>query len=353
MDEEFRWEHPFHQLKQSCEKEAQCNVPEEFPDNQQPLLAGTKEKEKEGSMHDELWNKRVKELVEYRDTNSHCRVPCRYESNRALGSWVSKARTQYAYRLKGKKTALTEARIYELDSLGFVWKSGTRSKEGASRDEVWTKRVQELKAYRDRNGHCRVPCRYESNKALGCWVNRIRNQYMWRGQEKKTPLTDASISELDDLGFVWNANEGFSRDVWKKRVQELIAYRDTNGHCRLPTMYKPNKDLGWWVNRVRNQYTWRGQGKKTPLTDALISELDSLGFVWEATTTTTTKDGLAAADELRNKGVQDISGLSASQVPLNSIDQDAAPPNRTISPPPVPLQGAPRNVLLQSTTAII
>jgi hypothetical protein len=67
------------------------------------------------------------------------------------------------------------------------------------------------------------------------------------------------------------------------------------------------------------------------LTDARISELDSLGFVWKATTP---KEGLAG-DELWKKGSQNISGLSASQEdPPNDIDQDAAPLNsRTISLP--------------------
>jgi hypothetical protein len=104
-------------------------------------------------------------------------------------------------------------------------------------------------------------------------------------------------------------------------------------------------------DNLRTQYTYRGQGKKTPLTDARISDLDSLGFVWKAGTKE--KEGLVG-NELREKGEQNISGISASQEkPLNSIDQDAATPNRTISPPSVPLQGAPRTVLPQSSTFIL
>jgi hypothetical protein len=279
----------------------------------------------------------VQELIAYRDTNGHCRVPAVYKPNENLGWWVSKVRTQCIWNGQGKKTLLTDAHISELDNLGFVWNP----------NDAWKKRVQELTAYRDTNGHCRIPFLYKPNKALGNWVNKVRTRYTTGGQGKKTALTDAQISELDGLGFVWQVG---GDELWKKRVEELIEYRNTNGHCQVPVHYKQNTALGWWVSRVRTNYKWRRQGKKTPLTDALISELDSLGFVWKAGPKP--KEGLAA-DELRKKGVQDISGLSASQVPSNSIDQDAAPPNRTISPPPVPLQGARRNLLLPSRIVMI
>jgi hypothetical protein len=248
------------------------------------------------------------------------------------------------------KNSLTDTRISELENLGFVWKAAL------SADESWKKRVHELVAYRDTNGHCRVPLRYEPNMALGRWVIKLRSQYTCRGRGMKTALTDTRISELDGLGFVWKAGtktgQHLSADEsWKKRVHELVAYRDTNGHCRVPSLYEPNKALGWWLERVRTQYKWRGQGKKTTLTDAHISELDGLGFVWKAVTKK--KIGLVG-NELWKKGEQNISGLSACQEkPLNSIDQDAAPHNRTISPPAVPLAGAPRNVLPQSSTAIL
>jgi hypothetical protein len=270
----------------------------------------------------DVWMQRVEELLQYRDTNGHCRVPARYEPNKVLGHWVSTVRTQYTWRGQGKKTSLTDAHISELDGLGFVWKAGT---EGPPRDEVWKKRVQELTAYHDTNGHCRVPFLYKPNKPLGNWVNKVRTQYTSRGQGKKTPLTDARVSELDGLGFVWKVwkagtKEGLSGDeLWKKRVQELVAYRYTNGHCRVPFLYGPNKALGHWVSTVRTQYTWREQGKKTSLTDAHISELDGLGFVWKAGTKE--KEG-SPRDEVWKKRVQELTAFNNKYLetyPLNQI----------------------------------
>jgi hypothetical protein len=142
----------------------------------QLLEQTSKPKQKRTKREDTLFDQRVQELKAYRDTNGHCRVPFLYEPNKALGHWVSTVRTQYKWHWQGKKTSLTEARVYELDSLGFVWKAENKKREGIPGDELWKKRVQELKAYRDTNGHCRVPALYEPNKALGRWVSKVRTR---------------------------------------------------------------------------------------------------------------------------------------------------------------------------------
>jgi hypothetical protein len=335
------------------------------------------------------WNQRILELIAYKDEHGDCNVPKNFPENKALGLWVATKRKQYQMKEQGQHSQLTEGRVIKLGSIDFTWKlreqSGQQGKESKltndniaeldsmgflwslqdrkpkqtrtkMEDACFEQRVQDLKAYRDTNGHCRVPAQYKPNKALGSWVNTVRTQYTRRGQGKKTSLTDTRISELESLGFVWKARTKKEKvlvgdELWKKRVEELEEYLDTNGHCRVPFLYEPNKALGWWVNNLRTQNKWHVQGKKTPLTDTRISELDSLGFVWKASTKK--KEGLVG-NELREKGEQNISGISASQEkPLNSIDQDAATPNRTISPPSVPLQGAPRNVFPQSSTAML
>jgi hypothetical protein len=212
-------------------------------------------------------------------------------------------------------------------------------------------------------------------------VSTVRTQYTWREQGKKNSLTDAHISELDGLGFVWKVfnvgtKEGLSGDeLWRKRVQELVAYRDTNGHCRVPFLYEPNKALGHWVSTVRSQYTWREQGENNSLTDAHISELDGLGFVWKAGTKE--KEG-SPRDEVWKKRVQELTAFNnkyPETYPLNPLllhkqteellqkllsrrrNDDlylwALRSYLTISPPPVPLQGAPRNVLPQTITAML
>jgi len=59
---------------------------------------------------------------------------------------------------------LTNDRIRKLESLGFVW---------SVRDD-WQKHYEELKAFKEEEGHCNVPARYVQNRRLGIWVSAQR-----------------------------------------------------------------------------------------------------------------------------------------------------------------------------------
>lgn len=77
------------------------------------------------------------------------------------------------------------------------------------------------------------------------------------------------------IGFKWNMNE----DSWKKRFNELLAFKDEFGHTKVPKTYK-NRQLGSWVNYQRSQYKYFIDGKKSQLTQERIQLLNSIGFVW-------------------------------------------------------------------------
>jgi hypothetical protein len=70
---------------------------------------------------DTKWQMRVNQLLEYKREHGDCLVPVQYPTNRQLGRWVS---TQRKYRKlfnEGKATRITEKRIKQLTSIGFVW----------------------------------------------------------------------------------------------------------------------------------------------------------------------------------------------------------------------------------------
>lgn len=150
-------------------------------------------------------------LKEYKATYGNCLVPKRYKDNPKLGTWVDTQRVQYKKLQKkasekapqsnespnskvpteqleqtqngisagggsnsptvnpvdGKPAAapkalvgrLTEDRIRRLEEIGFVW---------SLRDD-WQKHYDELKAFKEKNGHCNVPARYAANRRLGIW----------------------------------------------------------------------------------------------------------------------------------------------------------------------------------------
>ena len=62
---------------------------------------------------------------------------------------------------------MTEDRIHLLEDQGFAW--APKSEELTGQD-LWLTRYDELKKYKNENGHCKVPKDYPPNQSLGNWV---------------------------------------------------------------------------------------------------------------------------------------------------------------------------------------
>ena len=120
-----------------------------------------------------------------------------------------------------------------------------------------------LKAYKGREGHCRVPHDHKDNGfRLGVWVDNQRRN--------KDKMSDDRRCRLDELGFVWNAIELF----WEEGFNHLSNYRRREGHCRVPTQHNESGyRLGGWVNHQRV--------KRNTISLERRKRLDSLGFIWD------------------------------------------------------------------------
>jgi hypothetical protein len=70
-----------------------------------------------------LWEQRLQELATYKQVNGHTNVLFRCTSNKPLGNWVGKQRSQYKLFREGKKSQMTEERIESLNELDFEWSS--------------------------------------------------------------------------------------------------------------------------------------------------------------------------------------------------------------------------------------
>jgi hypothetical protein len=135
----------------------------------------------------QLWEEMYAALAQYRKEYGECNVPHKWPKNRALARWV---RTM---RLLKRRNQLTEARIRQLDKLGFVW---DRSKQ-----QRWETMCAALADYRRLYGHCRVSTVSKTHRTLGNWV---RNQ---RGKRKRGKLSAEQIRRLDQLGFAWELQQ--------------------------------------------------------------------------------------------------------------------------------------------------
>eukprot|EP00980_Cylindrotheca_fusiformis_P003747 scaffold833_cov92-Cylindrotheca_fusiformis.AAC.1 len=174
---EDKWNRRLLELARYQDKFGDCNVPVGFPENKGlGMWVATQRKQyrqrqfgKHSHMTDErmkklesigfnwivreqgsqIWKKRCRELIEYRINHGDCRVPQKYPDNRALGSWVNDQRKQYKFKQEGRRTTLTDARIKELENIGFVWKE-------REVDHVpWEHQIRELIAYRNKHGDCK------------------------------------------------------------------------------------------------------------------------------------------------------------------------------------------------------
>ncbi len=120
-----------------------------------------------------------------------------------------------------------------------------------------------LEQYKEEHGDCLVPAKSKVDGfALGSWVGSQRTT-----KEKMSP---ERVQLLDNLGFVWDANE----ENWEQAFSYLKAYKEAHGDCLVPGHFKFDGFLlGRWVSRNR--------GARELLTPERVQRLDDLGFAWD------------------------------------------------------------------------
>ena len=133
----------------------------------------------------------------------------------------------------------------------------------------WDESYGRLKAYKQQEGHCRVPHRYcdpDSGYRLGQWVSLQRS-----AQEK---LSIERYQRLYALGFAWGVPRVSS---WEDGFRSLEIFRQREGHCRVPSGYCDPVSgfrLRQWVKVQR--------GNKDTMSPDRRARLDALGFAWDA-----------------------------------------------------------------------
>jgi hypothetical protein len=141
------------------------------------------------------WKDRFEDLVDFRNKNGNCLVPHNFPENQQLAQWIKRQR--YQYKLKHQvnlHSTLTDERQTALENMGFVWDS---------HKAAWIERFQSLKQFRAQYGHCSVPSSY-MDRSLAIWVKCQRRQFKMFQQGARSTMTQGRFSRLDLLGFVWN-----------------------------------------------------------------------------------------------------------------------------------------------------
>jgi hypothetical protein len=137
-------------------------------------------------------------------------------------------------------------------------------------------RLEDLKAYKEKNGHLNV--RERDDKSLYIWCINIRCARRGTGNMK---LTADGIAALDAIGFDWKseANKKDTNKCFQDRVKALVEYKERNGH--LCVSKKDNKSLFYWCAHTRSAQR-NPESCKRKLTADRIATLDAVGFDWRS-----------------------------------------------------------------------
>ena len=177
-----------------------------------------KKKPKSVNKHEEQWNLRYQELVEFYNLNGHSSVPYNFP-NRRLSRWVTNQR-QYK-RLN--KPFMTEDRIEALNKVQFRFESRCSS---------WEDRFQELKQFSLIYSHCNV--KTSTNRDLGNFVMSQRRQYdLYMQIKKKSEISETTIADssysltkerveaLQSIGFDFRFEGSSNNSTWNEKYLQL------------------------------------------------------------------------------------------------------------------------------------
>jgi hypothetical protein len=191
------------------------------------------------------WVSRFLQLAEFKRVHGHCNVPVNWTPDPQLGRWLSGQRL--------RKASLPVSRRKLFDAVGIDW---------APLKTAWNRRYEELRAFKEIHGHCRVAADWPENPELALWVaNQRRRRRGLDGLEKRL---------LKRIGFDWAPGE----TIWAKHVRELKAFKRRHGHCNVPARWPESPSLATWVATLRD----RGK-KRTPR--RWRRQLCDLDFEWE------------------------------------------------------------------------
>lgn len=210
------------------------------------------------------WDEKIEELTKYKQKYSTVNVPSSDKDHARLAHWV--------YRVRKEQSVIPHKERAQLDELGFTWNEANTEKH----DRRWEEMFQLLLAYKEEHGSMLVPLRWQHNGVkLGSWVKNQRQRY-----------TDGILQEdrfvkLNSVGFVWRVIAKYERnypkfeELWNRRYQELVSFKERHGHTRIPGDYSGGKSLLHWVLKQRENY------KIGKIREDRKRLLNAIGFDWD------------------------------------------------------------------------
>jgi hypothetical protein len=215
--------------------------------------------------------------------------PNKMDEDDGLGTWVDALKRRYDDFLHCRHTCqltnskipcLTRAQADIITKTG-LWDSVQNDKESSRTNPLWSTRLAELVAYKANHGDTLVPT---SNPGLNKWVYKQREEYRKVKQGKKSFSSEERINKLKEIGFDFDVAKVTARTpskTWNMHFAAMMEYKVKIGDCRVPLKYPPNKTLGSWVDKQRQEFRKFKKGQTSQMSEERIATLTDAGFAFE------------------------------------------------------------------------
>ena len=228
------------------------------------------------------WNNMYFHLDQFYNQEGHLRIPWKKEAKEIgpilnkLGPWLVQQRKDF------REKKLEPYKICALEKLSMEWEPCKSH---------WMARYEDLKAYKEREGHVKVPYQIEGHRklkngeilkpvyhSLGVWVKRQRFQYkmLQKGNfTKAAEMNEEKIHLLEKLGFDWalrGDSSAQSMERWMESYQGLKLYYKKHGHAKVTEV--EDKPLFEWCKNQQLKLS-KHATNESDLTDEQVELLQA------------------------------------------------------------------------------
>ena len=183
----------------------------------------------------------------------------KFEVSRRSASYLGLRSWMDQQRVKKRKGMLSQEVEKSLDELGFEWEVES-SPYAASRE-----RLEQLKAFKEKNGNFEVPRKSPDYPGLRQWVDQQRSK------KRHGKLSTEIEKVLDELGVEWEVKVS-PYAASRERLKQLKEFKEKNGNLEVPRDSSEYPGLRQWMDQQRSK---KRHGK---LSSTLKDELSELGL---------------------------------------------------------------------------
>ncbi|KAL7549870.1 hypothetical protein ACHAWF_013560 [Thalassiosira exigua] len=220
----------------------------------------------------------------FRKVHGNLDIPADHGSDKrfGLGLWAEKMREDYRSLVSGqldkdsRKTSNFQGsngtvsnRLEMLEELGFRFEPN-----GGSSTPMWDLRLEQCRRFKAEKGHLDI---LEKDREMSAWAKRMRGLYKKKADgewEHVSSIEKEKVRALEALGFAFDG-------VFDVNLLKLKEFKEREGHCKVPTRYKPDTILGHWAEMVRREHNKLNRGEKSKYLNLdRLRKLNNIGFVW-------------------------------------------------------------------------